>query len=474
MANTNKIKLKRSAIAGRIPTITDVDLGELAMNTADGKLYMKKDDGKTQSIMEINKPGGDDKQIQFNDGGSFGGNASLTFDGSTKTLSVGEAPGLSVRTTVDGKVATISLYDDATISSNIIFNSDNESISITAQGDLTLLSMGKDASSLPNSLVVGSPGINAHTHVLSVGDKNGLSIRTIIKDESTSLVLHEGNKDSSSIVLNSSKNMYPNAISIMGLGGVAIGEKQGNSLVIGSPGISAPQQTINMIDALDNALVTKEWVQVMTVVPTTDLGFVTTADSPSPNPVAGDFYTAGEDGNYVKFVPPIGGLVSIMTDDTIMWDGFKWRISLIKKLLDLSTGLKAIEEFGGNTGWKFDDNKTNVTGMNSVNLTVDEEATQDAMVYVDGVKYTGYKTADLPDSELGTTLYDSDRNTLVMCTDATAGANIWIPFIITAKNQPGEPFSGTLPQTPTHSDFQKILTYAIQISNDLKDAGIYY
>ena len=55
MANT--IKLKRSAVAGKVPTTGDLDLGELALNTYDGKLYTKKDNG-TASVVEIGAGGG--------------------------------------------------------------------------------------------------------------------------------------------------------------------------------------------------------------------------------------------------------------------------------------------------------------------------------------------------------------------------------------------------------------------------------
>jgi len=50
MANT--VKLKRSAVPGKIPLVADLELGELALNTYDGKLYSKKDDG-TQSIFQV-------------------------------------------------------------------------------------------------------------------------------------------------------------------------------------------------------------------------------------------------------------------------------------------------------------------------------------------------------------------------------------------------------------------------------------
>jgi hypothetical protein len=54
MANT--IKIKRSAVAGKAPAVGDLDLGELALNTYDGKLYTKRDNG-TASIVELSGGG---------------------------------------------------------------------------------------------------------------------------------------------------------------------------------------------------------------------------------------------------------------------------------------------------------------------------------------------------------------------------------------------------------------------------------
>jgi hypothetical protein len=48
MANT--IQLRRSSVAGKIPTTAQVELGELAINTHDGKVFIKKDDGTAQVI----------------------------------------------------------------------------------------------------------------------------------------------------------------------------------------------------------------------------------------------------------------------------------------------------------------------------------------------------------------------------------------------------------------------------------------
>tara|TARA_Y100000361_G_scaffold142002_1_gene147597 strand:+ start:578 stop:2254 length:1677 start_codon:yes stop_codon:yes gene_type:complete len=47
------IKLKRSATQGAEPSTSDLELGELALNTYDGKLYMKKTVSGTSSIVEL-------------------------------------------------------------------------------------------------------------------------------------------------------------------------------------------------------------------------------------------------------------------------------------------------------------------------------------------------------------------------------------------------------------------------------------
>lgn len=50
MAQT--VQLKRSAVPGKVPTTSDIALGEIAVNTYDGKVFIKKDNG-TASIVEI-------------------------------------------------------------------------------------------------------------------------------------------------------------------------------------------------------------------------------------------------------------------------------------------------------------------------------------------------------------------------------------------------------------------------------------
>lgn len=48
----NIVKLKRSSVQGKIPTTSALELGEVALNTFDGNLFFKKDDG-TESIVQV-------------------------------------------------------------------------------------------------------------------------------------------------------------------------------------------------------------------------------------------------------------------------------------------------------------------------------------------------------------------------------------------------------------------------------------
>jgi hypothetical protein len=55
----NKLQLKRSAVVGKIPTTASLDLGELAINTIDGKIYFKQQDtGSVQRILELTSTSG--------------------------------------------------------------------------------------------------------------------------------------------------------------------------------------------------------------------------------------------------------------------------------------------------------------------------------------------------------------------------------------------------------------------------------
>ena len=100
----NLIRLRRSAVQGAVPTTGQLQLGELAINTFDGKLFLKKNDG-TDAIVEIGAGGG---------GGGGAGNAfvtitsesgSTTANSTTDTLTIiGDS---SIDTSISGDTLTI-------------------------------------------------------------------------------------------------------------------------------------------------------------------------------------------------------------------------------------------------------------------------------------------------------------------------------------------------------------------------------
>ena len=49
----NKILIKRASTAGRIPTTSDIDLAELAINTYDGRLFAKTDRSGTAAVIDL-------------------------------------------------------------------------------------------------------------------------------------------------------------------------------------------------------------------------------------------------------------------------------------------------------------------------------------------------------------------------------------------------------------------------------------
>ena len=58
MARLTNIRLRRSATAGNVPTTSQLDFGELALNTYDGKIYLKKEVSGVQSVVEVGGGGG--------------------------------------------------------------------------------------------------------------------------------------------------------------------------------------------------------------------------------------------------------------------------------------------------------------------------------------------------------------------------------------------------------------------------------
>ena len=118
MSNTT-IALRSSGATGNVPNALSLAYGEFALNYADGIIYYRTDSDTVGSILTT-QPSGLDKEIQFNDLGSFGSSANLSFNKTTGLLSTSRIY-VSANAQVVGNVTANKL-----ISNNSIGNSGGE------------------------------------------------------------------------------------------------------------------------------------------------------------------------------------------------------------------------------------------------------------------------------------------------------------------------------------------------------------
>ena len=143
MAQTNytPISLYYSATASNVPTAANLVQGELAINTADGKLYYEDSSGVVQVLAtkSTGSIGGSNTQVQFNNSGSLGGSSGLTWDGSfLTTSSIKNSALTSGRVTYAGASGLLS------DSSTLTYNGTNL-LTITANSSELVLAGGSSA-----------------------------------------------------------------------------------------------------------------------------------------------------------------------------------------------------------------------------------------------------------------------------------------------------------------------------------------
>jgi hypothetical protein len=152
MAQT--IKLKRSATQGAVPTTAQLDLGELAVNTYDGKMYLKKDDG-TASVVEVGAGGASQTpaellaDIKTVDGSGSGLDADL-LDGNQASAFATAAQG--------------TLADSAIQPSDNISDLTNDSGYITGNQTITL---SGDVSGSGTTSISVTIADDSHNHIIA-------------------------------------------------------------------------------------------------------------------------------------------------------------------------------------------------------------------------------------------------------------------------------------------------------------------
>lgn len=164
------IKFKRSSVAGKVPTISQLPLGELAINTYDGKIFLKQDTngvGIATTVKSINP------WDESYGGGSISYQGNVTISGLLTTTSLNVGLGATINgltyPTTDGSQNQVLATDGSgqlqfvNISQLQSFNWGNDSDfgliieSITASGDSGLIiSSVSDAYDLGTLIITGT------------------------------------------------------------------------------------------------------------------------------------------------------------------------------------------------------------------------------------------------------------------------------------------------------------------------------
>jgi hypothetical protein len=158
-----EIKVKRSAVPGKVPLVTDLQLGEIALNTYDGIAYIKKDVGGTQSVVSLG--GGVGTVTSVAGTGTVSGltltgtvtsSGSLTLGG-TLSLTSGQVTGalgftpydsanpsgfITSSGSITGSAATLTTGRTITLTGDVAYTSDSFNGSANVTGTATLASVG--------------------------------------------------------------------------------------------------------------------------------------------------------------------------------------------------------------------------------------------------------------------------------------------------------------------------------------------
>ena len=108
------IKLKRSAVSGSVPTTSSLELGEIALNTHDGKVFMKKQVGATESIIELASTSGSVLSASYANYAANAGTASYVLSANV----YGPAGSNSILSASYALIATSASYASASTSAS--------------------------------------------------------------------------------------------------------------------------------------------------------------------------------------------------------------------------------------------------------------------------------------------------------------------------------------------------------------------
>lgn len=163
MANTT-ISLRSSGVASNTPSLGILANGELSLNFADGIIYYKTAANALGSI-RTTQTAGLNKEIQFNDSGSFGANAALTFDKANTTLTTNNfvANTITAGTGAGGIIAGANVIYANTFVANtggyVQFSDGSKQYSANAGGGTTLAQAAFDKANTDVTSITATAGV---------------------------------------------------------------------------------------------------------------------------------------------------------------------------------------------------------------------------------------------------------------------------------------------------------------------------
>ena len=172
MAQT--IKLKRSSVSGNTPSTSDLELGEVAINTYDGKMFIKKNDG-SDSIVEIG--GGSGTVTEAFKTIAVSGQSSVVADSATDTLTLVAGSNMTITTNASGDTITFAssgsggtqnVFNTFAVSgqSNVVADSTTDTLTFVAGTGITLTT---DASNDQITITNSATGANAFGNIAVSG-----------------------------------------------------------------------------------------------------------------------------------------------------------------------------------------------------------------------------------------------------------------------------------------------------------------
>jgi len=135
-----KIELKRSAVPGKVPTVDQLDLGEMAINTYDGKVYFKQDTTVSQSIIQLATTAGSGSTVvsaSHADYADFAGNATTANFATTAGTATSASYSLSGSFAQTARSSSYSLSGSYAITSSFALTTGTASFVLSSSYAIT-------------------------------------------------------------------------------------------------------------------------------------------------------------------------------------------------------------------------------------------------------------------------------------------------------------------------------------------------